>query len=228
MRRSRAVVVLVLGLALLALVGEVVPLYTDWLWFQEVGYTQVFLTTLGFRGALFTAVALGVLIFLYINLTFAARTARPDVLWELEDQLGLPGRVVIEPLLRRFLPLVMTLIAFSAGLRATAHWETLLGYLNAVEFNVPDPLFGRDLRFFVFTLPFIRRILSWVTTLVVGTVVLTLAVYVLQRSLVLTARGPRLAAGARAHLLVLGSLLLALAALGLWVALYELLYSRGG
>src|SRR5262245_49470236 len=103
MRRSRAVILLVLGLATLAVVGEVVPLYTDWLWFQEVGYTQVFLATLGFRGVLFTAVALGVLIFLYVNLTFAARTARPDVLWELEDQLGLPGRVVIEPVLRRFL-----------------------------------------------------------------------------------------------------------------------------
>jgi uncharacterized membrane protein (UPF0182 family) len=228
MKRSRAVVLLVLGLVLLALVGEVVPLYTDWLWFQEVGYTQVFLTTLGFRGALFTAVALGVLIFLYINLTFAARTARPDVLWELEDQLGLPGRVVIEPLLRRFLPLVMALIAFSSGLRATAHWETLLGYLNAVDFNVADPLFGRDLRFFVFTLPFTRRVLSWATTLVVGTIVLTLAVYVLQRSLVLTARGPRLAAGARAHLLVLGALMLALAAVGFWLDRYDLVYSPRG
>jgi uncharacterized membrane protein (UPF0182 family) len=228
MKRSRAVVLLVLGLVVLALVGEIVPLYTDWLWFQEVGYTQVFLTTLGLRGALFTAVALGVLIFLYVNLTFAARTARPDVLWELEDQLGLPGRVVIEPLLRRFLPLVMALIAFSSGLRATAHWETLLGYLNAVDFTVVDPLFGRDLRFFVFTLPFTRRVLSWATTLVVGTIVLTLAVYVLQRSLVLTARGPRLAAGARAHLLVLGALLLALAAVGFWLDRYELVYSPRG
>ena len=61
--------------------------------------------------ALFTAVAVGVLIVLYVNLTVAARTARPDVLWELEDQLGLPGRVVIEPLIRRFLPLVLALIA---------------------------------------------------------------------------------------------------------------------
>ena len=48
-----------------------------------------------------------VLVFLGANLTFAARTAAPDVLWELEDQLGLPGRVVIEPLIRRFLPIVL-------------------------------------------------------------------------------------------------------------------------
>src|SRR5581483_8917507 len=126
------------------LVAQVVPLYTDWLWFQEVGYRQVFLTTLSLRGSLFTAVAVSVLVFLWANLTFAARTARPDVLWELEDQLGLPGRVVIEPLLRRFLPVVLALIAFAAGARASARWETLLGWANAVPFGTTDPLFGRD------------------------------------------------------------------------------------
>src|SRR2546425_4495232 len=228
MGRSQTVVLLVLVLVVLGLVGQIVPLYADWLWFQEVGYVQVFLTTLWYRGTLFTAVALGVLVFLYVNLTFAARTARPDVLWELEDQLGLPGRVVIEPLLRRFLPIVLAFISFTSGLRASAHWETVLGYLNAVPFNTTDPLFGRDLAFFVFTLPFWRLLSGWATTLVVGTLLLTLLVYVLQRSLVLTARGPRLAAGARAHLLVLGALLLALASVAFWLDRFELVYSPRG
>ena len=228
MARSRAVLLLVLVLVALGLVGEIVPLYTDWLWFHEVGYPQVFLTTLSFRGGLFTAVALSVLVFLYVNLTVAARTARPDVLWELEDQLGLPGRVVIEPLLRRFLPIVLALISFVSGLRASARWETLLAYLNAVPFDATDPLFGRDLAFFVFTLPFWRLLLGWASALVVGTVLLTVLVYVLQRSLVLTARGPRLAAGARTHLLVLGALLLALIAVGFWLDRFELVYSPRG
>ena len=142
MQRSQAALFLVLGLVALGLVGEIVPLYTDWLWFQEVGYTDVFLTTLGFRGSLFTVVAVVVLAFLYGNLTFAAHRARPDVLWELEDQLGLPGRVVIEPLIRRFLPVVLLLIAIVSGLRASAHWETVLGYLNGPPFGVKDPVFA--------------------------------------------------------------------------------------
>ena len=145
-----------------------VPLYTDWLWFQEVGYTRVFTTTLSLRGALFTAVAVSVLVFLYANLTFAVRTAAPDVLWELEDQLGLPGRVVIEPIIRRFLPVVVTLISLGSGLRASAHWETLLAYLNAEPFGAADPLFGRDLGFFLFTLPFWRLLYGWGMALVAG------------------------------------------------------------
>ena len=166
MPRLHPLTILVLVFLALGLVTQVVPLYTDWLWFGEVGYSAVFVKTLTLRGTLFAAVALAVLLFLYANLTFAARTAAPDVIWELEDQLGLPGRVVIEPLLRRFLPVVLALISFVAGLRASAHWETVLGYLNAVPFATTDPVFGRDLAFFVFVLPFWRLVYGWSMALV--------------------------------------------------------------
>src|SRR5882724_9870058 len=228
MNRGQPIGLLLLLFLALGLVAQVVPLYTDWLWFQEVGYTAVFTTTLALRGSLFLGLALAVLVFLYVNLTFAARTAAPDVIWELEDQLGLPGRVVIEPLIRRFLPVVLFAISLVAGLRATVHWETLLRYFNALEFGRTDPLFGRDLSFFVFILPFWRLLYGWAITLVVSTIILTLAVYVLQRSLVLTTRGPRLAAGARTHLLALGALALALTAVGFWLDRFELVFSPRG
>ncbi len=228
MTRGQPVILLLLVFLALGLVAQVVPLYADWLWFQEVGYAEVFTKILALRGALFAVLALGVLVFLYVNLTLAVRTAAPDVIWELEDQLGLPGRVVIEPLLRRFLPIVVAVISLAAGLRATTHWETVLGYANAVPFGVADPLFGRDLQFFVFVLPFWRLLHGWAITLVTGTIVLTVVVYVLQRSLVLTTRGPRLAAGARTHLLVLGAVALALKAVGFWLDRFELVFSPRG
>ncbi len=228
MNRGQPVIVLLVMFLALGVVAQLVPLYTDWLWFQEVGYVEVFTKILALRGSLFTALALGVLVFLYLNLTFAVRTAAPDVIWELEDQLGLPGRVVIEPLIRRFLPIVVAAIALVSGLRATGQWETVLSYFNAVPFGSVDPLFGRDLAFFVFVLPFWRLLQGWALTLVIGTLVLTVAVYVLQRSLVLTTRGPRLATGARAHLLVLGALALALTAVGFWLDRFELVFSSRG
>ncbi|MGH7278395.1 MAG: UPF0182 family protein, partial [Candidatus Rokuibacteriota bacterium] len=228
MRRPQPVFLLVLALFALGFVGQIIPLYTDWLWFQEVGYTSVFLGILSLRGMLFTIVAVTVMVFLYVNLTFAARTAAPDVLWELEDQLGLPGRVVIEPLIRRFLPVVIVLIALVSGLRASAAWEVILAYRNATPFGILDPLFGRDLAFFVFTVPLWRLVHGWGTALVVATIVLTLVVYVLQRSLVLTTRGPRLAAGARTHLLLLGATVLGLKAVGFWLDRFELVQSARG
>src|SRR5689334_3761876 len=228
MSRPQPFVFAVIAFLALGLLGQLIPLYTDWLWFQEVGYTQVFTTTLSLRGTLFALVAFVVALFLWANLTLAVRTAAPDVLWELEDQLGLPGRVVIEPLIRRFLPVVLTLIAIVSGLRATAHWETVLGYANATAFNAKDPVFGFDLSVFVFLLPFWRLLHGWALALVAATALLTLAVYVLQRSFVLTTRGPRLAAGARTHLLALGTALLLLKAVGFWLDQYEIVFSPRG
>lgn len=228
MGRPQPIAFVVVAFLALGLLGQLIPLYADWLWFQEVGYTQVFTTTLSLRGTLFGLVALVVALFLWANLTLAARTAAPDVLWELEDQLGLPGRVVIEPLIRRFLPVVLALIAIVSGLRASASWETVLGYANATAFNTKDPVFGYDLSVFVFLLPFWRLLHGWALALIAATMILTLAVYVLQRSLVLTTRGPRLAAGARTHLLILGALLLGLKAIGFWLDQYELVFSPRG
>src|SRR5688572_24365351 len=228
MRRPQPIVLLVVLVATLGVLAQVVPFYTDWLWFGEVGYQNVFWSILSLRGGLFTAVTVGVLVFLWANLTFAARTAAPDVIWELEDQLGLPGRVVIEPLIRRFLPVVLTLIALISGLRGSAQWETVLRYSNATPFNAPDPVFGYDISFFVFVLPLWRLLHGWATALVAATMILTLLVYVLQRSLVLTTRGPRLAAGARTHLLALAAVLLVLKALGFWLERLEIVFSARG
>jgi len=219
---------LFLGFILLAGLGQAVPLYTDWLWYREVGFTQVFTTVLSLRGWLFLGVGGVVFLFMYGNLWVAARTAAPDVLWELDDQLGLPGRAVLEPLIRRLLLPVMAVIAVLSGLRAGASWEMVVGYVNATPFGAADPLFGRDLSFFVFELPLWRFLYGGAMTLVIGTLLLSVATYVLLRSLVLTGQGPRLAAGARTHLLGLGAVLLLLRALGFWLDRYELVYSARG
>ncbi len=65
---------LVLFLAIGAL-GQAVPLYTDWLWFKEVGFTQVFTTRLTLNGWLFLGLGGVVFVFLFLNLSVAARTA---------------------------------------------------------------------------------------------------------------------------------------------------------
>ena len=64
MRRPQPIVLLVVVFLALGAVAQVVPFYTDLLWFEEVGYTGVFWTTLSLQGGLFTAVTLGVLLFL--------------------------------------------------------------------------------------------------------------------------------------------------------------------
>ncbi|HTX53792.1 MAG TPA: UPF0182 family protein, partial [Candidatus Baltobacteraceae bacterium] len=92
-----------LGIILLNVAGQILPLYTDYLWFQEVKLLSVFTTILALKGLLTLIGMVIVAGFVYVNVRLAARSAGGDVLVELEDPLGLPSRLIIEPLFRRFL-----------------------------------------------------------------------------------------------------------------------------
>jgi uncharacterized membrane protein (UPF0182 family) len=223
----RATLLVLLGVAaVLAL--EAVPFYTDWLWFEEVGYAAVFLRIAATRGGILIGVGLLTFLFLAVNLRAAVRARPPDVFWELEEPLGLPSRVVLEPLLQRLLKPVTAVLALIIGLSGSGEWQTVLLYRNAQPFGVTDPLFGQDVAFYVFQLPLWRRGLSWLLGVLLLTLFATALVYFLGRVLVLTARGPVITAWARAHLLGLLALLLFAKAADLWLDRYELLYSQRG
>jgi uncharacterized membrane protein (UPF0182 family) len=226
-RGNRAPLVVAL-LVLLFAALEAVPFYTDWLWFDEVGYTDVFLRVVTLRGALFLLVGLASFGFLWANLRSAAATRPPDVFWELEEPLGLPSRVILEPLLQRALIPLTIAVALMFGLTASTEWQTLLGYQHAQPFGVTDPIFQRDIGFYIFRLPLWRRALEWVFLLVGTTLLITALLYFLGRVLVLTARGPVITARARVHLLGLVALLLFAKAADFYLDRFELLYSQRG
>src|SRR5262249_12603662 len=80
----RAVLLIAVGAAsVLAL--EAIPFYTDWLWFEEVGYVPVFLQIAATRGGILIAVGLLTFLFLAANVRAAVRARPPDVFWELEE-----------------------------------------------------------------------------------------------------------------------------------------------
>src|SRR5262249_29451174 len=88
--RDRRVAAMTRWASLLILLGvvtvlalEAVPFYTDWLWFEEVGYLQVFLRIAAIRGGILIAVGLVTFLFLSLNLRAAVRARPPDVFWEL-------------------------------------------------------------------------------------------------------------------------------------------------
>ena len=224
---GRVTLLLAIGVAIV-LAFEAVPFYTDWLWFEEVGYLAVFLRIAATRGGLLIGVGLLTFAFLMLNLRAAVRARPPDVFWELEEPLGLPSRVVLEPLLQRLLKPVTAVLAFLVGLAASSEWQTLLLYRNARPFGVTDPLFERDVAFYVFQLPLWQRGLRWIFGMVLLALLATALVYFLGRVLVLTARGPVITARARAHLLLLLALLLFVKAADFWLDRFELLFSQRG
>src|SRR6478672_8335070 len=128
------------------------------------------------------------------------------------------------------LVIVSGLIALTIGGSLAAAWETILLWAHQVPFSpdgataVTDPVFGRDIGFFLFQLPFLRLVQGLFNALVIGSIIVVLARY-----LVGAARGGLVfSTPVRVHLAVLGGLFLLSVAFGYQLDKYELVYSTRG
>jgi uncharacterized protein len=104
--------------------GQAISLYTDWLWFQEVGFTQVFTVSLTFK--LILALVFGGLFFLlvYFNVKLAAQAPRGVTFLDQENAIELPSPELVDPLLQRLLLPVAILLGLFAASQA-APWGSL-------------------------------------------------------------------------------------------------------
>ena len=207
---------------------QLISLYVDWLWFEEVGYTQVFTISLFFKTVL---AVLGGSIFallIYANVRIAARLVRGIRFLDQENFLDLPRPELIDPLVQRLLLPAALVLGLFAAPQAASHWESFLLLLNPTSFGLEDPLYNRDLGFFVFQLPALRTLYNWLMTALALSLALTAVIYVLYRGLQYSPRGIFLAPRARFHLLILIAALLAVKAAGYVLDSYDLLYASGG
>jgi uncharacterized protein len=199
--------------------------WINWWWFESVGYRSVLATRYIARILAFAALALGGGAIFLGNASFALRrTSRTR-------QAPAPTRPVqSRPTDRLILPLLLVatlLVAFLAGGAGWRNWETIWLWLQAETFDRSDPVFGRDVGFFVFTLPvldLLRGTLTWVlfASLVAVTLIYAVRLGVEPRN---WRNVPR---QMRTHVLGLLGALLLLVGAGFWLASYELAYSTRG
>src|SRR3989442_7652188 len=202
-------------------------------WFRSVGLESVYLRrfTAGFSafavfGAVFFVLALP-------NLYFALRPQVPRLVVEAERR-----RRGALPTTLRFMWLLL-IPAFFFGLAGGDEWDMLLRWVNQVPFGATDPVFGRDIGFYFFTLPVLEFVRGWIlvaliviaigvvtlyfTRGVIGVATCTLAsadIRVAGRTALALARP------ARAHLSIPGGLFLALIASGYLLDQFELLFRQ--
>jgi len=219
---------IVLGFLALNVIGQIFPLYTDYLWFQEVKLLPVFTTILKTKLILGALAGLVFAFLVYVNVRIAAGGRGSDVLVELDDPFGLPSRLIIEPLFRRLLLPAALVLGLLAGLQAASQWETVLRFLNAQPFNLQDPLYGRDIGFYVFRLPVFSMLYTWTLVTLVVCFLLVVVTAVLHRGILMTPRGPQVSPRTRGHLLALGALALIVKAGGYSLDGYDLLMSPRG
>jgi uncharacterized membrane protein (UPF0182 family) len=220
---------LLLVAVLLFLAGpSLVRFYTDWLWFGEVGYQRVFLTMLQSQGGLFTITFVLATAWLAVNLNVALKAignVRPVFTTREGIQVTLPGGRQLRSLALGAALLLAVLI----GLFLAGRWQEWLMWRHGVPFGVQDPILGRDVSFYVFSLPFLRLIHRLSQTLVVLAALSTAAIYLVSGNL--TSGFPAklsMSAVARRHLILLGAAFFVLLAWGAWLQRAEHLVESSG
>ncbi len=210
------------------LFGRAITLYTDLLWFDTVGYVQIFAKTLAVKGML--ALVFGGLFFLlaFINFRLAARLPSEARIRETQGTLDMPSPQVIDPLIQSLLLPVTLLLGILAAPQAAAHWNSALLFFNAIPFGIEDPLFGRDIGYYLFRLPALKSLYNWFIV-VLGVISLATAyLYFLYRGIHYSQQGISFIPRARRHLIVLIASLLLVQAGGYLLGAFELLYSSTG
>ncbi|MFC7527809.1 UPF0182 family protein [Actinoplanes sp. GCM10030250] len=200
-RRGRVTVGVLVGVFLLfTLLGWGIDAYTDYLWFSEVEFTNVFtgvlltkLTLFLVIGALMTLVVAG-------NLYLAYRM-RPLLRPHSAEQATLERyRMILAPRLGTWIAVVSLIIGFFAGLSAQNRWSDWMLFRNGGSFGVPDPEFNVDVSFYIFEFPLWRYLLGVGFTAVVLSVLGSLAVHYIFGGVRLQGVGDRMTTAARAHL----------------------------
>lgn len=235
------VIALVLVAVLLATVG--VELYTDYLWFESVGFQRVFTTMLIAQVGLFAMGALVFLVLFMVNVIIARRLAyrlrhiaepEEEGIWAFIAQVGarIGAQREYAALINASILVIGVLLSVLMGLLVSGQWETVLRYLNATSFAVQDPIFGLDISFFVFTLPLLQFLQSWWLGTLILVATATVAVYAVVVAYELGVTAERvllnLPRGVRLHLATLLALVWLVVASNHILDTYDLLFSNRG
>ncbi len=218
-RRGPLIPTLIVLAVVVVLLLILAQLWTQVLWFDQLGFSQVLWTEWGTRTVLFVVGFLVMASAVAASLQYAYRS-RPVYAPTTTEQANLDQyREAIEPLRRLVMIVVPLVLGLFGGGAASQRWQTAQLFLHRQDVGKADAQFGMDLGFYMFTLPMLRFVVSFLMTAVVLSAVAGVATHYLYGGIRLgaAAKGQRTTRQARAHLSVLGAVLLVLVAANYWL-----------
>lgn len=211
--------------------SNIIAFVTDWWWFSEVGYSQIFIKSLGTKIALAITATIVAALFLLINFSLAIRSKVPWMTTLPETLFGQP--ISLDSRLVRKLAIgVSVVVGLFFGLAAAANWQAVLKFFSATSFGVADPIFGKDIGFYLFSFPVLQTGLGFARALILLALAGCALVYFLRDTLNLSnlrsLKQIKISFKARVHLGILLAFFLATAAAGAYLSLFDLLISQSG
>lgn len=199
--------------------------WTEILWFQQMHATRILLTRWGvIAGLAVVGIVLSVAV-LRIMIGLAHRHRVSSKRGEAAANLR-QYQDAIEPFKKLAFWLVALVLGIPAGLRLAEGWQTVLTWLNATPFGKTDPIFGWDISFFVFTLPFLELVVSFLLHLVILSLVVSIVASYLYGGLQVVPR-PHATVPVRRHLGILAAVASVIIGVQYWIGRYSLLTQSG-
>ena len=197
-------------------------LYTDWLWYQQVGYLKVLTTEWISQFTLFWVGFFGMALPVFASIEIAFRW-RP-VYAKLNSQLDRYQQVV-EPLRRLAIYGIPAVLGIFGGASASSRWQTVLEYFNRTSFGTKDPQFHLDISFYVFDLPFWRGVVAFASAVIIIAFLAALATSYLYGAIRLNGRELRISRTARIQIATTVGVYIAVQAISVWLDQYATLTS---
>ncbi|HBH61978.1 MAG TPA: UPF0182 family protein [Nitrospiraceae bacterium] len=201
-------------------------LYIDWLFFEETGFLGVFRTTLSTKittALIFSAVFL---VYYLVNIYAANRMDFPlRNLHIFGDTINPVKTITVDKPVKLITFASGFLIAILVALFGASKWEEVLLFMNRLDVGIKDPVFSRDIGFYLFTLPVIDTFKSFGVLTVVLTAAATMINYFLRGGVSLSERSVSVHPAVRTHIGVMGVFLFGLLALNFYIDAYRLLFS---
>jgi uncharacterized membrane protein (UPF0182 family) len=174
----RRIGVLVAIIVLLFALARISSIVVDWAWFSSIGYVGVFWTVFATKAALFVVVFAVSTLLLWANATLALRfTSRRPLRLPVAFDPGFatfqasPGarRLQPSPLVWRLLTVaVAVILGLLIALGETGRWDLILRFIHQTPYGRNDPLFDKDIGFYLFSLPVyvaVKNLLLWILLL---------------------------------------------------------------
>ena len=218
------VVVIVLLVSLRSLAG----LWTDSLWFSSVNLHNVFSTLLAIKIGLFGVFGAIFFAVLWVNLVVCDRIAGHDIVLAQDDELVRRYQQYVRPYAGRIyvgLALVLALIGASGTI---GQWNNWILFRHGGNFNVTDPLFHKDVGFYVFDLPFLTFVVNWTLAILIVTLAVAVVFHYFNGGIQPQRGLPRVRPPVKAHISVLLALIALDKAAGYVLQRWSLVNSQDG
>lgn len=207
--------------------GSIITFYTDWLWYGEVGYRSILLTSIWNRLAL--GFGAGILFFLivYFNLWLARKLSPPTLPrygGSVRSRIGIFAQRGLGALIVGLTLFISVLV----GLEASTHWLDFQAFIQGVPFSGVDPIFHKNIGFYVFKLGFMRYAYGWVFFALLVAGIAAAVVHYVDRAIEVLAGVPTFAPHVKAHLSLILTGIFLVQAWRYCLDAYGLLYSPHG